>query len=310
MDIPAWLDQEAYPFRHRTAQLSRGAMHYVDEGEGPTLLFVHGTPTWSFEYRHLIAGLRGRFRCVAPDHLGFGLSERPPGLTYSPEEHAQNLREFVDKLGLREFTLVVHDFGGPIALPLVLQEPGRVNRLVVLNSWMWPFDDDPVMQKNARMASGKLGRFLYRYLNASLKLITPSAYGDRKKLTKAIHRQYLSVFPDPDSRERVLWALARALLGSSGHYAHLWEQRDTLRRVPMLVVWGCKDSAFPPRMLQKWREAAPHAQAVELAAAGHWPHEEEPQRVLEALTTFLEQTDRTAGAGATVQQSAETRPQA
>jgi haloalkane dehalogenase len=152
---------------------------------------------------------------------------------------------------------------------------------------MCSFADDPEMAKRARMASGGLGRFLYRRLNASLRLITPSAYGDRRKLTKAIHRQYLAPFPDADGRERVLWALARALLGSSAFYESLWQQRRRLAGVPTLIVWGVKDTAFRPHMLERWRRAVPHGVVVELADAGHWPHEEAPDAVLAALTPFV-----------------------
>jgi haloalkane dehalogenase len=285
--VPAWLDKQAYPFASRWVDVGVGKLHYVDEGQGPVIMFVHGTPTWSFEYRHLIAGLRATHRCIAVDHLGFGLSDRPADAEYTPEAHAQRLRAFVDKLGLTRFTLVVHDFGGPIGLPLALDGSGRVERVVVLNSWMWSFTDDAEMTKRARMVAGGFGKFLYRRLNASLKLITPSAYGDRRKLTKAIHRQYLEVFPDPDSRERVLYALALSLLGSSAHYEGLWQRRAELAKVPVLIVWGVKDSAFRPRQLAKWREAVPTAQVVEVPTSGHWPHEEEPQAVLAALRAFL-----------------------
>jgi len=88
---PSWLDRRAYPFASRTLPLRAGRMHYVDEGQGEPLLFVHGTPTWSFEYRHLVSALSRRFRCIAPDHLGFGLSERPAAIAYTPEAHAANL---------------------------------------------------------------------------------------------------------------------------------------------------------------------------------------------------------------------------
>jgi len=284
---PAWLDRQAYPFTSRGLDLPEGRLHYVDEGSGPVILFVHGTPTWSFEWRHLVAGLRATHRCVAVDHLGFGLSERPSGAAYTPEAHAERLRAFVEKLGLGRFTLVVHDFGGPIGLPLALDGSGRVERLVVLNSWMWSFADDAEMTKRAKMVAGGVGRFLYRRLNASLRLITPSAYGDRRKLTRAIFAQYLAVFPDADSRERVLYALALALERSAAHYDGLWQRRAELAAIPSLVVWGLKDSAFRPHQLAKWREALPHARIVELPSAGHWPHEEEPEAVLAALRELM-----------------------
>lgn len=287
VSVPAWLDADAYPFAHHVLQTSRGAVHYVDEGRGETLLFVHGTPTWSFEYRHLIKALSARYRCVAPDHLGFGLSERPAAFGYRPEDHAAVLRELVAALGLRDFTLVVHDFGGPIGLPLALDPALGVKRVVVFNSWMWPFDDDADMQKKARLSASAIGRWMYRRLNFSLRVLTPYAYGDKKKLTPEIHRQYLAVFPSADDRERVLWALARALRGSRDFYAGLWNRRAALERLPVLIVWGMKDRAFPPRYLDKWRAAFPNARVVSLPDAGHWPHEEEPEAVIEALKGFL-----------------------
>jgi len=282
---PEWVDRTEWPFTDRWVETPQGRLHYVDEGSGPTVLFVHGTPTWAFEWRHLISGLRSRFRCVAPDLLGFGLSERPTAFPYTPEAHAEVIAAFVERVGLRDVVLVVHDFGGPIALPLALQ--GRARAVVVLNSWMWPFDDFPDVQKGARMVEGGLGRFLYRHLNLSLKTILPKAYGDRGKLTKEIHRQYLMPFRDADGRERVLWTLARSLNGSAAHYRSMWERRAALASVPTLVVWGMADPAFRPTHLERWIEALPHAKVVRLDGVGHWPHEEAPERVLEALREFL-----------------------
>jgi haloalkane dehalogenase len=268
--------------------LTEGDMHYVDEGSGPPILFVHGTPTNSYEYRHLIAALSKRFRCIAPDHLGFGESSRPQSFAYTPEAHAAVLKEFVERLDLRGLTLVVHDFGGPIGLPLAVQsEECRVRRVVLMNTWAWPLDDDPNMARGAKFIGGAAGRFLYRYANASLRLIMPSAYGDKKKLTRAIHRRYLDVFRDRDARVLVLHALARALLGSRAHYQSLLDRIERLRDVPLLIVWGMKDSAFKPYQLERWQRLLPTAQVAKIEGAGHWPHEEEPGRVIAAIEGFL-----------------------
>jgi len=287
MVFPEWLDRTEYPFRTQSIVLTDGNLNYVDEGAGEALLFVHGTPTWSFEYRHLIKTLAGRYRCVAPDHLGFGLSARPPGFAYSPEAHAAVLREFVDRLGLERFTLIVHDFGGPIGLPLAVDQPSRVARVIMMNTWAWPLDDDPKMAKGARFIAGALGRFLYRYANASLKLIMPSAYGDKKKLTAAIHAHYLNVFGDHEARVQVLHALAKSLLGSRAHYQALLDRVGALRRAPVLIIWGMKDTAFQPYQLERWRSLLPHAVVEPIAGAGHWPHEEEPAAVITAMERFL-----------------------
>ena len=111
---------------------------------------MHGTPTWSFEWRHLICALSPHARCIAPDHIGFGLSERPRDVPYTPEWHAENFAQFIERLDLKAFTLVVHDFGGPIALALALRQPVRITRLVVINSWMmWSFAGDRDMEEGA-----------------------------------------------------------------------------------------------------------------------------------------------------------------
>ena len=264
-----------------------GHIHYIDEGAGPPILFVHGTPTHSFEYRHLIAALSATHRCIAPDHLGFGRSERPPAFSYTPEAHADVLREFVDTLRLDRFTLVVHDFGGPIGLPLALADETRVDRVIVMNTWAWPLDDDEKLARGARFIAGSAGRWLYKYANASLRLIMPSAYGDRRKLTKAIHRQYLDVFRDRAARVLVLHALAKALLGSRAHYQWLLDRVGQLHRRPVLIVWGMKDSAFQPYQLDRWTSLVPEAEVVRIDDAGHWPHEEQPSRVVEAIQRFL-----------------------
>jgi haloalkane dehalogenase len=284
---PHWLDRQAYPFRPHFLALPQGRMHYVDEGEGEPVLFVHGTPTWSFEYRALIRALRGDHRAIAPDHLGFGLSERPQDFAYTPEAHAVALQAFVDRLGLERFTLVVHDFGGPIGLPLALERPERVARLVIMNSFLWPLDGDKELARNAAFAASELGRMLYRHVNAPLRLVMPNAFFDRNKLTPELHHQYLSVFPDGASRERVLWQLARSLLGSGDYYARLWQRREALRNIPTLIIWGMQDPAFTPHHLSRWQRALPLAQTLDIGDAGHWPHEEQPHQVSAALRDFL-----------------------
>ena len=263
-------------------------LHYLDEGAGSLVVLVHGTPTYSYEWRHVIAGLKDSHRLIAPDHLGFGKSGRPRAESYSPEAHAARFSEFMSHVAPDgKPSLVVHDFGGPIALDWALDHADRLSHLVIINSWMWPFDDDPVMKKRAGMIGGRLGRFLYRYVNFSQRVIMPSAYADKKNLTREIHRQYMSIFPDADSRELVLFALAKSLLASSAFYQRLWDRRARLNAVPMTLLWGVKDSAFGPPFLDRWASTFPHAAVVKLDSAGHWPHEEQPQDVIAELRRVL-----------------------
>jgi haloalkane dehalogenase len=286
----AGVNRRSYPFADRWFQVPQGRMHFVDEGHGPTVLLVHGTPTWSFEFRHLIRVLSRTHRCVAPDHLGFGLSDRPRDFPYTPEAHSRNFAAFVDGLGLEAVTLLVHDFGGPIALPVCLSAPAKVRRLVLVNTWMWSFEGDRDMVRKARVAGSWIGKLLYRRLNFSLRVLMPFAFGERRRLAPRVHQQYLDRFPDPDSRERVLWRLARSLLDSGPWFDSLWRQRERLAGRPALVLWGLADPAFGPRQLARWKEALPHARFVEYPRAGHWPHEELPARVARDLHDWLAAT--------------------
>ena len=117
----SWVNPSLYPFKSKFISLDEGQMHYVDEGKGEILLFVHGTPTWSFLYRDFITELSKDYRCIAVDHLGFGLSEKPLSFDGKPESHTDNLIVFIEKMGLTNITLVVHDFGGPIGLGAAIQ---------------------------------------------------------------------------------------------------------------------------------------------------------------------------------------------
>ncbi|HEX6643378.1 MAG TPA: alpha/beta fold hydrolase [Gemmatimonadales bacterium] len=274
----------------RLALASGESLDYTDEGAGATLLFVHGTPTWSYEWRHLVAALSPRYRCVAPDHLGFGHSDRPADADYTPAAHARRLREFVERLDLRDVTLVVHDYGGPIGIPLALEPASRVRRLVVINSWMWHLGEDPEARRGAALLGGRFGRFLYERFNVSLKVLMPAAWGKRSPLIPDLHRQYLDRFLKPADRGRVLWPLARELRASQ-HAEKLWNDRNALAGMPALIVWGTQDRALRQHHIARWKEALPDAEVVTVEA-GHWPHEEAPAEVAGAMAAFLERTER------------------
>lgn len=277
---PAWLDPSFYPFVPRQHRSEDGMMSYVDEGEGPPILFVHGTPSWSFEFRAVIAALAKTHRCVAPDHLGFGLSDKPEQAPLDPTDHARRLRRFVEALDLRDFTLVVHDFGGPIGLPLAL-DTDRVRRVVVLNSWMWPNGDDPAVVRVDRVIRSWLGRLLYRWLNFSPRVLLPASFADKKRLDRATHRHYLTPFATRHERAAP-YALACALLGSDDFYRALWARRAELRQ-PLTLVWGMKDPTFGERHLARWRDTYPHATVVCVEDAGHFLAEERPEALVAAL---------------------------
>jgi haloalkane dehalogenase len=279
--FPGWLDRTLYPFTPRRFETPEGAISYLDEGRGPPVLFVHGTPSWSFEWREVIRALSGDFRCIAPDHLGFGLSDKPQA-SLDPADHARRLRALVTHLGLEDATLVVHDFGGPIGLPLALDDDGTIGRVVLLNTWMWSNADDPRVAKIDRVVRSPLGRFLYRWLSFSPRVLLPAAMGRRAKLSRAAHRHYLRPFSHRIDREGP-YAMARALAGSSAYYASLWERRGALAGLPLSIVWGMRDPAFDPAALDRFTTAFPQAKVTRLEEVGHFPAEEHPEAVAAAI---------------------------
>lgn len=284
--IPAWVDRQQYPFEPRALNVGAGTMRYVDEGTGPPIVMVHGTPTWSFLYRDLVKGLRDRYRCVAPDLLGFGLSDKPAGASYRPEDQAKRLGRLIDTLGLKDITLMVHDFGGPIGLSYAIERPANVRRLVLFNTWMWSFVGDRQMQWIGRAFEGRLGRFLYEQWAFPVNVLFRRALGDRRRYTPDVHAQYMGPMRDPAARHAT-WIYARELLGSSSWYGTLWQRRDRIASIPALLVWGMKDPAFA-KCLPRWRSLFADAEVVKLSGVGHAPMEERAPEITPVISRFLE----------------------
>lgn len=274
-------DREMYPFAEHSLAVDGGRVHYVDEGVGAPILFVHGTPSWSFEWRRVIAALSGDHRCVAPDHLGYGLSDHPAEWSYRPEDHAANLGWLVEALDLRDVTLVVHDVGGPIGLGWAVEHADRVARVVALNTFAWAVDD-PQVPRIRRLLEGPIGKWMYLSLNASPRWIVPASLGKGHRLTAAEHAHYTDVFPTRESRVGA-WRAGIELDASRDWYAHVWEERGALADKRWDLVWGMADTTFTPSYLATWREAFPTASVTELPGVGHFPAEEAADDVVAVL---------------------------
>ncbi|WP_162618656.1 alpha/beta fold hydrolase [Pedobacter yulinensis] len=284
--IHTWLDKHEYPFTSRYFAQGAFRQHYIDEGAGQILLFVHGTPSWSFEFRNLISALHSNYRCVAPDHLGFGLSDKPGSFPYSTPRHSELLETFVSGLGLKNITLVVHDFGGPIGLSFAMRRPDLVQRIVVLNSWLWSSADEPGFKKLKKALSGPWVPFLYKYLNFPLRVLLPASFG-RRKLPHKIRRQYRK--PYASVRDRVaLLACARALLRDQDWFESLWQKRGVLAAKPVLILWGTRDPMIAPAYAERFSGGFPLAQLYYIENAGHFPHEEEPDCIVSLIRAFIE----------------------
>ena len=282
-----WVNTDLYPFQARFFQTARGALQYIDEGEGPILLFVHGTPTWSFLYRNYIKALSKHYRCIALDHLGFGLSEKPPHFEGTPPLHAENLTALINHLQLKDINLVVHDFGGSIGLSYAIQQPQNVSKIVLFNTWLWETASDKGAQKIDGILNSTFGRLLYLYSNFSPKILLKQGFHNKKKLSKIIHHHYQKPFTQKQERYGLL-NMGKALVGCSDWYQQQWEQMHRLQHCPFLILWGMQDAFITPPYLERWIQKLPHAQ-VQQFEAGHFVQEEAFDSSLQYLQTFLMQ---------------------
>jgi haloalkane dehalogenase len=288
MTATDWIDRTEYPFASHYFATPAGRMHYVDEGSGETIVMLHGNPTWSFLYRNLLKQMRGEYRCIAPDYLGFGLSDKPEDWNYLPEEHAKNLTALIEHLDLKNITLVLQDWGGPIGLHYAVNHPDNVKRLIVMNTWAWPVDRDPHYVLFSAFMGGPIGRWLVKHRNFFAGTFMRAAFGDKSRLTPQAHEQYKRALPSAAERKGC-YIFPKQIIAATPWLGYLWSKIGALRDKPALFVWGMKDVAFRERELQRWQAALTRSHTVKLPTVGHFVQEEAPEALEQAVMAFLNQ---------------------
>lgn len=285
MNGSEWFSKE-YPFKSFFYKTPAGLMHYIDEGSGDPVVFIHGNPSWSFQFRNIVKELSGTNRCIAPDLLGFGLSDKPEAWTYLPADHADILEGLLESLDLKKITMVVGDWGGPIGLSYAILHPDRIKNVVITNTWIWPVNNDLRFQVFSKMVGGPVGRWLIMRRNFFARDILKSAFGDKTKLTAAIHHHYLLPLENPKERKGT-WIFPREIIGSSTWLYRLWSNIHLLKEKHVLILWGMKDIAFREKELNRWIQVFPGAEVVRLPDAGHLIAEEKPLEMIDALRKLL-----------------------
>jgi len=273
-------DTSLYPFESRWFDSSRGRMHFIDEGTGPALLLCHGNPMWSFLYRHIVIALRDRFRCVAIDYLGFGLSDRPDDYGYTIEEHAQTVGELVDHLALDDFVVMGQDWGGPIGTTVGVERAERIRGVTLGNTWFWPAT--PFFKTfSAVMSSGVMQRQILER-NFFVERLMPRAM--TRRLTAAELEHYVRAQPSAKARRGVA-RMPREIREARPLLARLeYQVPERLGDKPALIVWGMKDFAFRPKAcIPRMRQAFRDAEIVELPEAGHYIQEDAPREIADAI---------------------------
>jgi haloalkane dehalogenase len=280
---PTWVDDELFPFESRFIDIDGHRIHYVDEGAGPVLLFLHGNPTWSFDYRKVIDALRTEFRCIAVDYPGFGLSAAAPGYRYLPAEHAEVIGGFVDALDLRGVTLVAHDWGGPIGLAVAQRRPERFDRLVLTNTWAWPVES-LLVQTMSHVMGSPIGRLLIRQLNLFVNAMIPIGH----RLTKPTDDEmnhYRNALGNPARREASA-VFPREITASRAFLAGVEAGLPGIAGLPALIVWGDADFAFGDDELRRWQQILTDHRTVIVDGAGHFVPTDAPEQFAAAIRSW------------------------
>ena len=302
-----------YPFQPSCFEVRPGlSMSYLDEGprDAPPLVMVHGNPSWSYYYRKLVLALRdaqgsasvagGRMpgaadthRCVVPDHIGMGLSDKPGDdcYEYTLKSRIDDLDALLEHAGVREkVTLVVHDWGGMIGFGWALRHPERVARLIILNTGAFPLPASKPMPWQLSLGrDSRLGALMIRGFNAFSG--AASYVGVKTRMPPDVRRAYVAPYDSWANRIATLRFVqdiplkpgdkAWDLVEEGGRRLHEFADR------PALICWGMQDFVFDRHFLQGFRERLPKAQVHEFAEAGHYVLEDEAERIVPLVREFL-----------------------
>lgn len=281
--------RKSYPFKSHWLETDlMHQMHYLDEGEGHPIIMVHGNPTWSFFYRNLVLGLRRQYRCIVPDHIGCGLSDKPQDYPYVLQNHIDNLVRLVESLDLQKFHLIVHDWGGPIGIGMAQKFPDRLKKVTILNTAV--FTSSRIPRRISICKTPILGSFLMRGLNAFARCATFMAV--EKPLNSLVKKAY--IFPYNNWHNRI--AIARFVqdipLSNEQHPSWKTLKRierglSLLNKKPMMICWGAKDFCFNDHYLKEWLRRFIDVQLHRYSDAGHYVLEDAGDEILDCIQEFL-----------------------
>jgi haloalkane dehalogenase len=283
VELPFEVPERLFPVEHKFIDLDGAHIHYVDEGAGETLLLLHGNPTWSFLYRKIIAALKSDYRCVALDYPGYGMSDAPRGYGFTPREHSMVLERFVDRLGLKDLTIMVQDWGGPIGLGLAGRRPELVRRLIIGNSFAWPLVGDKNVERFSALMGGPIGRSLTLLFNFVPKVFF--ARGFAKPISPEVRAMYLA--PWRKRSRRLASVIApRQLIKAAPFLREVEASLPRLKDLPALIVWGEKDFAFRDKQRARFEQVFPRHKTVLLPDASHFLQEDAGEDIARAFMAF------------------------
>ncbi len=285
---------DLYPFTPRRLTRHGVALCHLDEGDGDRVVMVHGNPTWSFYFRNLVLALRGQYRCVVPDHIGCGLSDKPPAgvYDYSLKSRVDDLESLLDHLGITaNVTLVVQDWGGMIGMAYAARHPGRVKRIVATNTGAFPLPASKRLPRSLRVGRDtRLGAWLILKHNVFCRAAA-SWCVKRKPLPADVRAMYLAPYDTPEHRVAVLkFVQTIPLSETDAGYDIVRDTAASLHKfagVPTLLLWGMKDFVFDRHFLAEWQRHFPHAETHAWPDCGHYLLEDAGDEVIMRVKDFL-----------------------
>jgi len=287
--------RDLYPFQSNYITFWHGKLryHYLDEGPrtpGEAVVMLHGNPTWSFYYRNMILALRDKYRCVVPDHMGCGLSDKPEDYPYTLAQHVLNAESLLDRLELKKVTLVVHDWGGAIGMGVAVRRPERIKKLVILNSAA--FLSKRIPKRIDICRTPILGPIGVRCFNGFAKAALYMAVNHRERLTPEIKEGLLAPY-DSCAHRVAIQKFVEDIPMDPKHpsWPTLKEIENGLEKfkdTPMLICWGMKDWCFDESFLKTWQEKFPKAEVMRIEDAAHYVLEDAHERIAPKVRSFID----------------------
>ena len=282
---PTWVPTDLYPFEDHWAEIDGNLVHYVDDGIGPALLLLNGNPSWSFGWRDVVLRLQNRFRCIAPDYPGFGLSRAADGFDHRPISQSTVIERFIEHLEVRDLTLVAYDWGGPIGLGVAGRRPELFRALVLGNTWGWPADGT-LMRHFSALVGGPLGSLLVDRADVMQRVFLPRSLR-RSKLTAAEVAAYAGPFP-PGHRSPMR-VFPRELVAGRAFLRDVERGLGRLSMLPVLLLWADGSAGLGEAVLQRWQGVFPAARVARLTGVGRYIDEDAPEHVADALTAWWDE---------------------
>lgn len=278
---------DEYPFESQWLDVDGHRYHYVDEGQGDVLLFVHGNPTWSFAWRRLIRDLSPQYRCIAVDHVGCGLSDKPQQYAYRLDQHIRNLNRLLDALDLTSVTLVAHDWGGAIGMGAAGRAPERFRRFVLCNTAAFRSQRIPLRIAVCRVPV--FGKLMIQGLNAFAGAAVHMAVA--RRLEPAVRAGYLAPY-DSWAHRVATYEFVQDIPLRPSHpsYDTLLEVERNLEQFqghPVLLLWGARDWCFTTEFLAEFQQRFPDAETEVWPNASHYVFEDAADEMSARLARFL-----------------------